>query len=365
MLSVVFPSLRHLKYTLPFIALLPLLFTKYKIDLDVSRYFKANVKLYIFIILCSFLILVFKRDLSRRFFEESFFILAPLFFAYFISVFYKPEREKKYVGVIFWSISISYLISVQSQIIEILMNPSVFFKAIYNSDIKTESGLCFLFGFFFLYFLMKKEKLHTLWALLFSILSFKRIALFGLLVCGILYFFFKPLVYKMKENRNLTGVIFVCINSFIISVFYLLMSGSLEALITSMTGTSPNAFFMGRYNLYGEVIDLAGGTSWFGMGLGKTGQVLKDNNFTILNFHSDVFKNFLEFGPVLFCIWIFMFYRLGSLTFEMLIMTIFLNVVFITDNVFIYFEVMFLFYFFSMIYLRRSGTGQNTKENII
>jgi predicted membrane protein len=88
-----------------------------------------------------------------------------------------------------------------------------------------------------------------------------------------------------------------------------------------------------------------------GDGIGFVTKTISDIVGMNYNFHSDILKNFLEFGPVVFCLWVYFLYKINARNLKTLLYVIYTNVLFITDNVFIYFDVFFLFYFFITITL--------------
>ena len=121
-------------------------------------------------------------------------------------------------------------------------------------------------------------------------------------------------------------------------------SGHYDQLISISTGMSVDAVTMGRRVLYAQVLGFIQDISWLGIGLGKTTQILSSIGYELQNLHSDLLKYFLEFGPILFGVWIYGLYRLNTLSPRLITMLVYLNILFITDNVSIYFNVMFLFY---------------------
>jgi hypothetical protein len=100
---------------------------------------------------------------------------------------------------------------------------------------------------------------------------------------------------------------------------------------------------MGRARLFSLLADRLPETPVLGAGLGRITHVLTTEGAWLTNTHSDVLKHYIELGPAMFAAWIGCFYwasrRRGTLALAVL-----MNVLFLSDNVSIYFDVMFPFY---------------------
>lgn len=356
-------SLRYLKYALPLLPLSLVMISNYSfISKKHIEYFGKFALYYFVIFLVSFLASLHQGFYSR-FFVELFLVMCPLIFAFLLSVFYDDNYRNQYIAIMFFGPIGLYLLDKGESIIELISNPGSLLQAIFNSTIDTESGLAFVFGILFLGLLMLKYKTRYLWlSLVLCVFSFKRISLIGISIGYLIWVFYKTRENVIKKNRVIISLLFCLFNFLAVFAFYQLISGKYDSLIIQYTGLSPNQFLMGRYNLYSAIlsdIDL----NYFGIGFGKIAQTLQDNGSTILVFHSDILKNFIEFGPIIFLCWMYFFFYVNSMNLRILILAIYLNIVFLSDNVFIYFEVMFYFYFFAMIYsIQSSKIPQNLDE---
>jgi len=113
---------------------------------------------------------------------------------------------------------------------------------------------------------------------------------------------------------------------------------------------------MGRRYLFANINSYFD-VSWdnppaFGLGLGRISDYLKIAGVSLTNPHSDILKYFLEFGPLAFVLWIYGFYRLHLYNRYTIVLAVFLNVLFLSDNVSIYFSVMFLFYLLNVFLMK-------------
>lgn len=356
--GAVFPPLRYLKYILPFLAIF-VVFLKDKVTTtkNPSEFFLRNILFaHLFMVFYSFIVLVVNKSLYLRFFEESFFIISPVLFAYIISFFY-TDFSLKTLKRLFWLIVLAYVFQQGAKILGIVANPAQLIHAVRYSSISTESQFSFLFGPFFIYFLTTKNYKYSLITFFFLIISLKRISILAALVCLVLYFFGKPMLRSMKKGKAITGILFVLLNLGVVLVLFLITQGYFDDFIVQKVGMSTNHFLRGRYNTYNFVLERLEGFQPWGIGFGKTSHILMNSEFPVKVLHSDVFKNFLEFGIPIFCIWVYIFYKNSAVDIRLLLLAIFYNILFFTDNVFIYFEIMFTFYFFTIIFLGRKNHG--------
>ena len=104
-----------------------------------------------------------------------------------------------------------------------------------------------------------------------------------------------------------------------------------------------DAVLMGRARLFTIVADRLPSAPVLGAGLGRITDVLETERAWLTNTHSDVLKHLIELGPVMFAVWIGCFYWTSRRQ-GLLALTVFMNVLFLSDNVSIYFDVMFPFY---------------------
>lgn len=345
------PQLKYFKYILPFIQLLFLVFIRRVIIIrPLLNYFLQNFILYLFVFLVSFLVVLYS-GLYPRFFIEIFLVFSPLLFAFGLSFLYTYEKKVFFVRIAFWGTVGTYILEKGNYFFAILLHPSLLIDAIRTSTIDTESGLSFIFGLFFLYYMMERDKKYFWLSLLFCVISFKRISLIGIIACFLFWFLFKNKQETIRRAKAFVSLLLLLSNLLIISVFFQLISGDYDEFIKHYTGLSPNQFLMGRYDLYMSVMSFIGDIKAFGIGFGKIADILSSHDSVLLNFHSDILRTFLELGPFMFSLWFFyfMYYNLKSA--KLFVLALYLNILFLSDNVLIYFEVMFFFYFFAIIYI--------------
>jgi len=290
-------------------------------------------------------------------------VFCPLLFAFGLSFFYQKSTQNTYLKIVFWGTIASYLVDKGVEILPVIHHPQLLIDAIKKSTISTESGAGFIFGILFLYYLMENEKKNMFISLLFCLLSFKRISLVGIVVSFLFWFFLRNKKDKIQNKPVRFSLLMVAVNFIFIMLCFQLVSGRYDEFISQYLGISTNQLLMGRYQLYKSVMLLFGDIHLLGIGFGKTVDVLIKNDFPLKNFHSDILKNFLELGPILFFIWIFYFYYNNVMNFKLLVIAVYLNMLFLSDNVFIYFEVMFLFYLLGMIYVLEPKITGNLKKN--
>ena len=100
---------------------------------------------------------------------------------------------------------------------------------------------------------------------------------------------------------------------------------------------------MGRAGLFALLSDRLPDAGILGVGLGRISHLLEAERAWLTNTHSDVLKYFVELGPLMFAVWIGCFYWTSRAA-GTLGLAVFINVLFLSDNVSIYFDVMFPFY---------------------
>lgn len=349
---------KYIKYILPVV---PFLFCGLlgfvKSNPLSQNYFLRNLILYSVLFGVS-LVVALSDKMYSRLLVEAFLVISPLFFIYGLTLLSPKGKEVAMVKTLFFGSVLTYLFESGFYLFEILENPTLLIQGILTSTVESESGYSFVFGLFFLFFMMERNKTYSLIGFLLCVLSYKRIAIFGIIISCIFYFVFNKRRGLFEKNRKLSSFVFLAFNLIVVFLFFQLMSGRYDEYIVEHTGLSPNQFSLGRYDLYKFVLDVIGPLPLQGIGFGKTVDILYSHGSSILNFHSDIIKNFLEFGPLLFVIWLFSFYYFNSVSFKIFTLVLFVNIVFLTDNIFIYFEVMFQFYFLIFALLQKLEVSQ-------
>lgn len=369
-LPLIDPVLRYAKYTLPIIALLTLLISS-RFESARSRspslrttldYFHRWSIFYLLLIAYSFCVLATTGDLFFRFFANCFFMVSPVLAMYLVFHYFDPAKAQRYVRTLFWGFVIIFCLWKISVIPALRME--LLIEALFTSQFPSENHLAFHFGLLSVYFVLSKNLRYSVGAAIMTILCFKRIVfpavILSVLIC---YLFDKA---KLLDRKWKYAVIFVSVflNLFAVHLSYQFAFGEYDYLITMLTDTSPNAFFMGRQFIYSNVLSQINGIPWLGIGIGKIDQL----SFTLfnhpLNLHSDLLKNYFEFGTLFFVPWVCLLYFLNSASARMIALTIYMNTIFLTDNAFVYFDVVYVFYLLSGILLHEISAAAKEKPII-
>jgi hypothetical protein len=351
-------SLRYLKYLLPFATAAIVMTAPSARSVTatlVGKQFRIYLVLLAFTIGLSLLASLGGQLLTRRFFEETFFLLGPLICAYLAFPHIDEKRGENYARFVFIGVVVGYLFERGPELIAILQSPKTLLAHLLMSDLEktSESALSFPFGMFCLYFTFSRKRKWALLSFVFVVLSFKRIAILGTLLLVATYLGARIVRLDLSRRRNLVATAMVLVNAAILALLYLLSRGAFDDLFEEVTGFSANLVTMGRAHIYAYLCDTIG-FRILGGGLGATTAALQTQDFMVLNAHSDILKYTLELGPVMATVLMFTFYRLSSRSTELAMLTMFLNVLFISDNVSIYSETMFLFYFLHTLLLHRA-----------
>ena len=363
-------TLKYFQYILPIIGLLVTLNQinrTWSISGDLAKL--SNVVA--ILIFSNFIVLLVKQDLYFRYFQEGFLFIGAIIFTITLvgSLVNDIETLLKYVLV---CLSIIFLIEKGSSLFSVLSSPGDILIGMITSTIETESSLSFYFAVLSIYFVIEKEKIRALWSILFMVISFKRIAIVGFFVALTIYFLFK--MFRIKYNRKIFSVILSVFNLGYLWITLLLVTGNFDQTISNYFGVSSNFLFMGRLDLYNNVFVETGYFDLFGVGIGKISDILKqfvDNGTgegVLVNLHSDILKYYLEFGAILFPIFIYNFIYYLSKNINAFCLLIMLNVILLTDNVSIYFSFMVLFYLIDYklgYYTLDKGHNREFKKNYI
>jgi hypothetical protein len=212
--------------------------------------------------------------------------------------------------------------------------------SILDSTAVYESPISFVFGAFFIYFLVNKKWLYVSISLFFVILTLKRVALLAMLVVTIVHIL--PIYYKHYVLKSRMFVLYSLLSFFLIMLF---SSGLLDVFIDDYFGISSNSFSMGRFviyqNVFNEIINnpqiLILGA---GAGAGYSNlNYFVEYDFQYSNLHSDILKISYEYGAIFLIIFI---YKLSSFkSNDSRLFVLYLLIIFISDNIFVYSNIMF------------------------
>ncbi len=363
--SNVFYPLRYGKYLLPHFAL-PAFFlgNHRKVHTTEFKYYYYLLIFYSFAIVFLGTYHFTIKSIAGRFIANSIFILSPLLYLIFIQPLFREELVKRYVILILYFNILIFFITEGSDFLSIFTNGVSLFGAILSSEFPTESNLAYVFGLIFLFFVLEKYPLrYKVVALLFLVLSFKRVVLGATFISLMVYFVFSIFKIRTEKNRGTLVFIGVLVNLLFIKVTQVIVEGTYDNYVYEQTGFSMDRFLMGRKTFYSEAFDKAGDFNWIGVGIGRIDEIIYSFYGIPVNLHSEILKNYLEFGFIIFVVWLVILFYQNLLSVKTFIFFIFLNLLLLTDNVFIYFEVMFYFYFFTLIFLNQKKATLKAYES--
>lgn len=344
-LSAIFTSLesplRYIKYII-FLVLGVFLFFYPIRKITFDKNLLQNLLIYGIIFLINFIVSCYNGLLSFRFFEEVILILLPVITTLLITG-YKFIDYDKLLNRLFFAYILAFCGFFYKELINIPMLISSFVNALRLSEFPTESWMAFPFGLFFIYYLDKNDKMKTLLALVFFLLCFKRISFLAVIIgYGSYFIFFKLL--KFDFNKKVIIRYIVLLNLFLITNMYLFINGFYSYLIKQYTGISVNHFTQGRFRIYNDAINYFSDKIVLGSSLGITNIYLSEKFKDIAFLHSDLLKLILEIGIILFIFWLVSFMVINLNTKKSIPIIIYINILFISDNVFIYFDTLLVLY---------------------
>lgn len=341
----VMPDLRYAKYLLPVIALAiagPLLPRRAPIPF-VCRELRDFVILASLVVATSLVMTKFHGAPMRRALDEAYFVMAPLITSYVMLPSLRIERIPAYVDWLFFGTTGAYVLECGWSIIGAFSHGEGIWVRLLMSSSAAESSACFAFGMITLYYLFTGRRTRALWAAGLMIASFKRSAIAGSVVCGLLWGVIRITRSDVQRYWRLIAVLAFATNALILVLLYNLSTGNLDEIISRHTGMSANWFTMGRETLYATIFSRFE-ISWSGNGLGAITSYLEAIGSGAQNAHSEVIKYAIEVGPLLSAAWIWALYRLARGSAAAVLLVVFTNMIFISDNVSIYFGYMFALY---------------------
>jgi hypothetical protein len=290
-----------------------------------------------------------------RFFEEVLFLIAPLSAAMICASFRRDDSEMPLYALA-GILAADYIWEISSgPLLDAMSNPGAFLADLLRSSTAaTESVRAFSFGVLGVYFLVRRRFTAATLCVMLAILGGKRIALLGLAV-AVPVALVAPGLERPRRRAVVTAVA-IAINVAAALSLRNLDEWGIAARIQEVTMQSADAVMMGRVRLFGLVADRVPEIWGVGAGLGRITHLLQLEGAWLTNAHSDVLKHYVELGPVMFAGWIGSFYWFsrgkGALA-----PALFLNVLFLSDNVSIYFDVMFCFYLTAVYLAMRPSTS--------
>ena len=335
-ISYVFKEIRYIRY----LSIFPLvLLMNFKIE---KGYLTKTFGLFIPYIIIGVILAAVSFNFSTRLVAESVLILIPIVFVIFFNAIEKINvNHIKCFFII--TVLLMFLEHFQS-LFKIIFNPALIFEALITSEIDTESHFGFLFGLFFLYFLTtKQKKRYTIISFLFLLIALKRIAILAAVVALVFYLFYRRKEFTQKRKRFFNIASLLVLLSFAYILVHLSL-GTYDEVIKEYSGFSANAFTKGRATMYKRALrELP--IYFFGHGSGTVTDYLIELNFERMDrLHSDFLRNFIELGWGVYTIWIIFFNKINIFSLQSVVMLIFYWIIMATDNAFVYFDFLVLFY---------------------
>lgn len=354
-------TLKYFQYLLPCVGLFVSLY-KLQRTWYVSGDLAKLSWVVLFISFLNLLMLLYKGDFYFRFLQEGFLFVGALLFA--ITLIGNLTHDiSKVLNYSLYALVGIFILDKGYVLLEVLSNPDRLILGLITSTIQTESSLSFYFAILSVYFFFEKDRKNLFWATLFMVLSFKRIAILGFLLSVSISFIFK--IFNIKYNRTFYSVLLTAFNFTYLWILLMLIDGGFDQFIIDTFGVSPNFLFMGRIDLYNNVLDETGYLNLMGIGIGKISSILGKfsesgiGEGVLVNLHSDILKYYLELGVIIFPIFLYKFIYYLSKNKDTFCLVVMLNIILLTDNVSIYFGFMVL------LYLINFKLGYYSKENMV
>lgn len=225
------------------------------------------------------------------------------------------------------------------QLLNSNQNANVFLST--SSEIENSFG--FIFGYFGLYFLMRKKYRYFAICFFLFVLNYKRVVLLGF-VAATGYLLFVQLIRPKKiPFKTLITVSPFLILSLLIAV----SSGDLNSVALDLTGKTMNHLTTGRYAMYHELFNnlFELPRLFFGYGVGFSSSNVRLFEFTRMTLvHSDYLMIMYDFGLFGFTFFFALFMKQFLKSARHAVFIIFFLVILIFDNTIIYYDVMFLLY---------------------
>lgn len=203
-----------------------------------------------------------------------------------------------------------------------------------------ESADSFVFGTFLLYFFMKRRYVMSFISFVLLLVTLKRIALLGVIICIACL-----LLPKKIQKYILSTPSLIAINILAVTMIILIGSGSLDEAFHILTGKGSSEFTLGRvFHYQGVIEDIFANPDMllFGNGIGSAyskAMYYYSGDIEYANLHSDTLKILYEYGLIVFTLFFFLLSKCKTIEGRTIIL--YVSLLFITDNVFVYVGVMF------------------------
>ena len=335
------PGVRYLKYCIPFICLVYWLSNK---NLTIST--PAATKPFLALLLLSIPTLPFANTYGL---EDTFFYLTAL------SPFLLVGNLKLNPNKAFYILCIIYT----ANIIPKLLTSGFYYSFLDSSSAFEHHTYAFVFGVFAAYFIATKNHKTLFLCLIFCALSLKRVSILALIIVYTLSMLPKGYLKHLLKPWRM-----VVLNLLSIFITYFVTTSAFNDLCIEYFDRSASFITMGRNVLYGSMFGeffLQPHTFLIGIGLGETYTLASESiDFsTKVNIHNDITKIFVESGVLVFILFFYYLYKVNS---KQLLLVVYINIVFFTDNVTTYVLVMYVF-FYLMQTLQKESSSSNLKTH--
>lgn len=315
---------RYLKYLIPPICLIYALAAKSRLQLN-----DPGVRAFTFLAVYTLVMVPFgnKYGLHDAYFYLTF--LAPF------AVGLKPEIK---VETLFF-ILCAVFFSVQ---LPKVMSGGLAYSLIDSSSAFEDHTFSFVIGLFAVFFLISGKRSLFIIAILLAALSLKRISLLAIALCAIAYLF----MGKSKKPLSALVIVAVVGNCLYVAFSYFVTTAAFNDLSVQYFGVNASHLTMGRNTLYSQVFYDASSSiinKLFGHGAGDSYLVAATSIFVQngkVNLHNDILKIYYELGWVALITFIAILYRYKT---KAIYLALYLNVIFLTDNISTYPLVVFVF----------------------
>jgi hypothetical protein len=213
--------------------------------------------------------------------------------------------------------------------------------SVLDSAAALESTFAFPLGVIALHFVMTRRFLWAVVCTVAVLIFLKRIVLIALAVCIVVW-----LLPKRFQNFILTPWVLTFAGVLVTVLSIKFAYGAFDEQIVDLIGRSPNDLSKGRQALWFSALDAANFSYdrflLLGVGVGKVVSGLQDAlRVDRILLHNDLLSLVLETGFVPFAI--FMFLLTSAKERQQRLMSLFLMLLFTTDNILIYQHVMFVY----------------------
>ena len=369
--SLVLHEFRYFKYVITFLFFFVFVLPTFQSIKFSNTYYKRLEFFWVFIVLILLTgisyFLVDSFD-PVQFVKDFSFIAISIMFYFLLPIMYKQGQDRKinysYMFIRFGFITISIIflfISAKN----ILMSPFQFnlFRFLIDSQSPFETTMAFPMGMFVIFFSYYNKKALFWTSLIFTLLSSKRIVILAL----ILIYIINRLTPSIRSlNKQAVILIAVIINLIFVYIIIQFSLSKYDPFIEQYLGLSADYISMGRKSIYENLFSRDEG-NWvkffFGNGLGTS--YVETTNFLEKeeNLHSDVLKLFFDTGLLGLVIWIVFIYKLAFINKIAFLLTTYLNILYLPDNVLIYYDTMIVYYLMIFFFhIRRTEIIQGSKQ---